>query len=193
MKQDVKDPLIILIGGASGTGKTSIAKKLCEELGISHRLGSGFIREFAKSFVSESENPYLYNYSFRPHVEGITPFENLYKQSTVLKSGIELCIKRAFDEGTSIVIEGVNIIPGLISSQYTSLFAVLVSDDHDRHNQQIAGKTHSKRAILASDFMNVRSIQKEFVNAAGKNGCAVIKNTNIDTTYREIQQHLAHE
>ena len=72
------DPLIILIGGAAGTGKTSTAKSLCNQLDIAHRLGSGFIREIAKSFVPKNEQPFLYNFSFRPHVD-ISPFENLYQ------------------------------------------------------------------------------------------------------------------
>lgn len=48
-------PLVILIGGAAGTGKTSLAKKLCAELNIAHRLGSGFIREIAKVLFLQSK------------------------------------------------------------------------------------------------------------------------------------------
>ena len=39
---------IILIGGVAGTGKTSIARKICNDYNIDHRLGTGFIREIVK-------------------------------------------------------------------------------------------------------------------------------------------------
>ena len=95
----LKHPIIILIGGAAGVSKTSLAKLLCSKLDIAHRLGSGFIREIAKSFISPEENLFLYNYSFRPHID-ITPFENLLKQSEVIKDAMERCMKRAYNEGT---------------------------------------------------------------------------------------------
>ena len=85
------DPIIILIGGAAGTAKTSTGKVICQEFDIAHRLGSGFLREYSKGFVSKEDNAYLYNYSFKPHDDS-SPFSNLYYQSEVLKNGINLCI-----------------------------------------------------------------------------------------------------
>ncbi len=166
-------PLIILIGGAAGTGKTSLSKRLSGELNIAHRLGSGFIREIAQSFVSREQNAYLYNYSFRPHTD-ISPFENLYKQSEVIKAPIEACIKRAYDEGTSIIIEGVNIIPGLIKAELATLFVVLTVEDYDRHFEMIHGKTHFQREIDEKDFDRVRTIQEDFKRVAMKNQLEII-------------------
>jgi len=156
-----------LIGGAAGTGKTSLARALASDLDIAHRLGSGFIREIAKSFISPEQNAYLYNYSFRPP-DDISPFENLYKQSEVIKPSIEGCIKRAYNEGTSIVIEGVNVIPGLVSAELATLFVVLTVEDYNRHFEMINGKTHFQREISEKDFGKVRMIQDDFKKAAEK-------------------------
>jgi 2-phosphoglycerate kinase len=185
-----RQPLIILIGGASGTGKTTLGKTLCSELGISHRMGSGFIREFAKSFVSRSDNPYLYNYSFRPHLDNISPFENLYKQSEVLKPGIEGCLQRAYDEGTSLLIEGVNIIPGLITFKFTTLFLTLSVDDYDVHYSRIMGNTHFKRKISEEDFKKGRGVQQKFVETAVKHNCPVIDVSQPDNTVNIVKSLL---
>lgn len=170
---DTNNPLIILIGGAAGTGKTSLARRLCAELHITHRLGSGFIREIAKSFVSMEQNTYLYNYSFRPHIN-IPPFENLYKQSEVIKSPIEACIKRAHDEGTSLVIEGVNVIPGLIDAELVTLFVVLTVENYNEHFKMIQGRAHLQRKIGVEDFEKVRLIQEEFKRAAEEKGYPIL-------------------
>ena len=180
-------PLIILIGGAAGTGKTSLAKQLSDELNITHRLGSGFVREIAQSFVSQEENAYLYNYSFRPHTN-ISPFDNLYKQSEVIKPPIEACIKRAHDEGTSIVIEGVNIIPGLINDQLATLFVVLTVEDYDRHFEMIHGNTHFQRKISKEDFDRVRAIQEDFKRVAMQNQLEIIDVGSSDDTVVSIKE-----
>jgi len=190
---NLQDPLIILIGGAAGTGKTFIAKSLCAEMGIAHRLGSGFIREMAKSFVSTEDNPFLYNYSFRPHIE-IKPFENLYKQSEVINNAMERCIKRAFDEGTPLVIEGVNVIPGLISSEYTTLNVVLTVEDYKSHFERIKGKSHFKRTISERDFRKVRLIQDDFKKVGQANGWSIIDaglEDNLISTFKMLIKERA--
>ena len=184
-KTNLKDPTIVLIGGAAGTGKTTIANKLCTELSISHRLGSGFIREIARSFVPKKEAPALYTYSFRP-TEKISPFENLCRQSAVIKKAVEACIRRAYDEGTSIVIEGVNIIPGLINPGLTTLFAVLSVNDPKMHKEMICGQTHLKRRISETDFTAVREIQDDFIKVSGENGVPVVDITDIDDTTKRM-------
>ena len=50
---------IILIGGASGTSKTTSSRDISVKLNIAHRLGSGFVREMAKYFIPKDENPSL--------------------------------------------------------------------------------------------------------------------------------------
>jgi 2-phosphoglycerate kinase len=186
---DSKGPLIIVIGGAAGVGKTSVAKALCAELDITHRLGSGFIREIAKAFISPQENAFLYNYSFRPHIY-IAPFENLWKQSEVIKDSMNLCINRAFSEGTSLLIEGVNIIPGLLDTKYVSLGIILTIDNYDRHFEMIAGKTHSKRNISRDDFEKVREVQDEFKKAAHINGWPVIEAGSTDNVVKTVRNLL---
>ena len=107
---------LILIGGASGTSKTSTSNELSFKYGIAHRLGSGFIREMSKCFIKESDCPSLYRYSFAP-VEGMTPFDNLYEQSKVIEPMVWLAIKRASQEGYCVI----TIIKGSILLEWILL------------------------------------------------------------------------
>ena len=184
----MKNPFIIVIGGAAGTAKTSNGKKICHEMNINHRMGSGFIREAAKSFVSKDKNPYLYNYSFSPHDDS-TPFDNLYNQSEVINNSMELCLERAFREGTSLLIEGVNVIPGLINTDNISLGVILKVSDYDQHYEMISGKTHFKRKISKSQFEKVREIQDSFEECAKLNNWPIIDlsmKINIVEKIREL-------
>ncbi len=182
----MSNPIIILIGGAAGTAKTSFSKIICNELNMAHRMGSGFIRESAKSFISVKENPYLYNYSFSPH-ENISAFENLYRQSESINNSMELCIKRAFDEGTSLLIEGVNVIPGLINTNLVTFNVIFYVEDFKKHFKMISGKTHSKRKISDSHFNNVRKIQEEFKSRAKKYNWPTIDLSYIDEVMPQLE------
>ena len=161
------DPIIILIGGTAGTSKTSNSQKICESHNIAHRIGTGFIREYTKNFISKSDNKFLYNFSFTPP-ENISPFDNLFKQSKPLKSGIDLCIKRARDEGTSLIVEGTHIIPGMYNYESSAIQIIFYVKDFDQHYNMIQGKTHSKRIISRDDFSKVRDIQNELLERATK-------------------------
>lgn len=44
---------IILIGGAAGVGKSTLSKKLMTKEKIVHKIGTGFVREMAKSFIQK--------------------------------------------------------------------------------------------------------------------------------------------
>ena len=186
---DLVSPLIILIGGAAGTSKTTFGKKICNEFDIDHRLGTGFIREIAKSYISREENPFLYNYSFQPHIN-ISPFENLYKQSAVINNSMELCINRSYNEGTSLLIEGVNVIPGLIDTTHCSFMIVLSVEDYDQHYSMINGKTHFKRKISRKKFTNVRLIQERLMEAAINNHWSINKVNSIDNVINKIKNHI---
>jgi len=182
----MESPIIILLGGAAGTSKTTLGNILTREFDIAHKLGSGFIREIAKGFVAKDENPFLFNYSFKPHTD-ISSFENLYLQSEVITPSMELCIQRAHNEGTSLVIEGVNVIPGLINTRYVTFYGVLAVEDFDRHYNMIMGKTHFKRKIFEPDFLKVREIQDEFIKKAKEYNWPTIYIDSIDDTINKIK------
>jgi len=169
---------IILIGGASGTSKTSSARELSSKFDIAHRIGSGFIREMAKHFISKEENPALYEYSYTPF-QSMTPFQNLYSQSHSIEPMIKLAVERAEKEGTSIIIEGVNIIPGLNEYAQTTHKIILYVGDEERHYKMIHGDTHKYRSVSKNNFLNVREIQSEFIQRAGDKGWSLIDITNL--------------
>jgi len=156
---------IILIGGASGSTKTSTSRDISCEFGIAHRIGSGFVREMAKNFISRSESPSLYEYSYMP-INNMTPFQNLYSQSEIIEPMINLSIKRAFREGTSIIVEGVNIIPGLNEYKESTDKIILYVEDEKVHFDMVHGSTHNNRSLSMQDFLNVRKIQSEFIKRA---------------------------
>ena len=52
--------MIILLGGTSGTGKSTLASLIASRLGISCTLSTDSIRHIQRNFISKTENPILF-------------------------------------------------------------------------------------------------------------------------------------
>jgi 2-phosphoglycerate kinase len=56
--QDRKKSTIILLGGTSGTGKSTLASLLASRLGITKVLSTDSIRHLLRNFSSKEDNPW---------------------------------------------------------------------------------------------------------------------------------------
>lgn len=158
---------IFLVGGASGVTKSSFSFELMQKHKIIHKLGSGFIREMAKTFISKKHNKNLYNHSFETSLKNA--YKNLYLQSLPLKKMIHYAINRANREGTSLIIEGTSIIPGLMEFSNVDKKILLVVKDENQHYRMIKkNNTHKLRKVDDKYFKNIRAIQNKLILLAKK-------------------------
>ena len=58
------EPVVILLAGAPGTGKTTIANLLVQRLGLSHHLSTGFIRASIRHLLPESQVRLMARHAF---------------------------------------------------------------------------------------------------------------------------------
>ncbi|MDA9651255.1 hypothetical protein N9T16_01045 [Pelagibacteraceae bacterium] len=158
----------ILIGGASGVAKSTQAMQICKNNNIVHKIGSGFIREIVRNFISHKTSPALHEYSFGTLEKHSEPYQLLKEQSRQLVEPTLRCLVRAKNEGTSIVIEGVNILPSLYNDFKTEKKYVLYVEDKKKHWEMINGDTHKDRTITRDQFLKVREIQESFKQDAIK-------------------------
>src|ERR1700728_4782955 len=96
------DPMIVLIAGTAGCGKTTLANRLAAQFDLDHRIGTGFIRAVVQSQTSVGVEPDLFLRSY----EARDPVAHLQAQARRLRPAVLACIERARAEGTSLVVEG---------------------------------------------------------------------------------------
>ena len=107
-------PLVILIGGATGVGKSTIATQLAARLGIVRVVATDAIREVMRSMLSPELMPTLHTSSFHadqalrepPGKSADALLLGFREQTAAVAVGINALIERAATEGTGIIIEG---------------------------------------------------------------------------------------
>jgi 2-phosphoglycerate kinase len=202
-----KDPLIILIGGASGVGTSSIAFEVANRLGIRNMISTDMIREVMRKIVSKELLPTIFESSYTAYRSlRIPPPPELDEvligfrdHVDTVSVGVEAVIERALKEGISIVIEGVHIVPGfvredLVNKENVAMFVLTLSDKEVHRGRfysrcrQLWARRPLKRYMEYFDA--IRRTHKYFESQANKNHIPVIENIDVTNTIDSIIETL---
>jgi 2-phosphoglycerate kinase len=193
-------PLIVLIGGSTGTGKSTIAAEVAHRLGITRVTSTDFIRQTMRAFFSEEFMPTIHRSSFAAgeavvgDVKGDPTVAGFMEQSRHVSVGIDAAIRRALTEGWSIVLEGVHLVPGLIPRQVEGALVVHVIvaiPDEETHRLHFHVRDVATGGIRAMDkYLDhldaIRAVQAHLVERAIREGVPVVENANVERTIDEV-------
>src|SRR6266536_4798397 len=136
-------PIVILIGGATGTGKSTVATEIAYRLGITRVTSTDFIRQTMRAFFSHEFMPSIHHSSFdagqalRSPDDAADPMlAGFLDQTRNVLVGVRASIDRALEEGWSMVLEGVHLVPGMFPTEIEGALVVpcvLGVDDAEAH------------------------------------------------------------
>jgi 2-phosphoglycerate kinase len=183
-------PILILIGGATGTGKSTVATELAYRFGITRVTSTDFIRETMRAFFSDGFMPSIHHSSFAagdafPDADDPLEFGFLQQSRNVLV-GVRAAMERALHEGWSMVLEGVHLVPGMLAADVERALVVsciLTIEDETEHARNfLARGVGSERPVskYLERFEEIRRLQDLLVERADREGVAVIENESAD-------------
>ena len=193
--QELDVPLVILIGGAVGVGKSTIATHLAHRLGIVRVVATdGSIREVMRSMLSPELMPALHMSSFQadrairePTRRSDALVAGFREQTQAVSVGIAAMIDRSVTEGTSIVIEGVHVVPGFFDveahgDRLVAVPLILEVEDEGAHLNHIAVRETGIRPAerYAKHFENIRKLQRYIKSQALSHGVPIVPNHSFD-------------
>ncbi len=201
------EPLIVLIGGASGVGTSSIAFEVANRLGIRNMISTDMIREVMRKIVSKELLPTIYESSYTAYRSLRIPPPPEFDEVLIgfrdhvdtVSIGVEAVIERSLKEGISIVIEGVHIVPGFISEdlvkRHNVNMFVLTLQDEEIHKGRFYSRCRQMWARRPlKRYMNyfgaIRRTLKYFESQANKHHIPVIENIDVTTTIDSIIEDI---
>ena len=185
-------PLIVLIGGTTGTGKSTIASEVAHRLGITRVTSSDFIRETMRAFFSYEEMPAIHSSSFEAGaaVEGDDDplIAGFVEQSRHVCVGVDAAMRRSLTEGWSMVLEGVHLVPGMVPASLDGaliLHVIIEIANEDAHRMHFHVRDTATGGVRAMDkylgrIDDIRRIQSFLVERAQREGVEVVENANVE-------------
>ena len=194
--RELELPLVILVGGATGTGKSTVATEIAYRLGITRVTSTDFVRETMRAFFSHEFMPAIHYSSFEAGAavpEADDPLvAGFLEQSRQVLVGVRASIERALHEGWSMVLEGVHLVPGLLprlDGNALVTACVLRIEDETAHAQHFFTRetgTDRPMAKYLDRFAEIRRLQGLIVERAEREGVAVIENEHADGATRAV-------
>lgn len=198
----LRKPYVILVGSASGIGKSTISAELAKRLKIKHLLETDFIREIVRGIIGEDYAPALHKSSF----DAFTVLRNkknfddgnelinagFVEHASFVIPAIEKVISRAISDYDDVIIEGVHLVPGLIDTkkfedEASIHFFVLESDEESHKDRFVKRAMQIHRGGKQLEYFAENRVIHDFlVKKASENGVRVISTQSIEGTVQNM-------
>lgn len=202
-------PILLLIGGTAGTGKSTIATELANRLEIVRSQSTDMLREVMRMMIPERLLPVLHRSSFNAW-EALPPRESPVAEEpdTLLADGyrtqaelvsvaLEAVVNRALRERVSLILEGVHVQPAFMEKIHKDTDAIIVPVmlavlKPEKLRNRIRGRgrdvpeRRAERYISHFDF--VWKLQSYLLSEADRLGVPIIANDDKEKVMREIMR-----
>jgi 2-phosphoglycerate kinase len=201
--QRLEEPLLLLVGGATGTGKSTLATEAAHRLGITRVTSTDFIRQTMRAFFSEEFMPSIHYSSFEARLaltraeeeeSGDAAILGFLDQTRNVLVGVNAALERAATEHWSLVLEGVHLVPGMVNTMFPGAFVVqcvVAVEDDNLHRSHFWVRDYATEGLrplekYLDSLPQIRQIQDYLVERAHRYDVPVIVNDSLDRAIGDV-------
>ena len=202
-------PLIFLLGGTAGCGKSTTATMLASRLDIVRTQSTDMLREVMRIMMPEQLIPVLHTSSFTAwtalpgqpkaiqEVSDTLLINGYRSQADLLAVAIEAVIQRALREQVSLILEGVHIHPAFMEKQEQNTEAIVIPVmlgvlKRKQLQRRIRGRgtdVPQRRADrYLKHFDEIWRLQSYLLSEADRADIPIVVNSDRDKVFREIMR-----
>jgi 2-phosphoglycerate kinase len=198
----LEQPLVVLIGGVTGVGKSTVATQLAGRLGITRVIATDQLRQVVRAFFSHDFMPSVHHSSFdvatalpayRSDESGTVA--GFLRQAQDLAPGIDALVHRAISEGTPIVLEGVHLLPEIpapeLRRRAIDVRVMLAARDERKHRAHFhirGAQTPRAPDRYLEAFDRIRVLQDYLIERAEREGIPIIDEPGIEGTLGRVTE-----
>lgn len=195
-------PVVIVLCGAPGTGKSTLATRIAVRLDITRVVTSDAIRDVLRTVVPDAVLPELHRSTFELVVPNSPePFSGFDRQCNAVGSAAVAIADRLADEHRSLILEGVHMLPGATAASLADHPAdpivverLILQDDADRHADLLRKRQVSEPLRHGSrhldGFDQIRSIQDHLIDVATRSEVEVVDSGEAGNLTQNIVEEI---
>ena len=196
-------PVVALIGGATGAGKSSLSAEVAHRLNIPRIVSTDSLRQIMRIMFSPDLLPVIHSSSYAawkeldyPFIDKSDPVIGAFREQV---ERVTVCIRamidRAIEENMHMIIDGVHVVPGFVNlkpyrDKAHIIQIVIVVLDKDAYRQRfvirqdIASRRPFKRYLENID--SIYHIQNYIIEMSEHYNCPILNNIDFEKTVQSI-------
>ena len=194
-------PVVMLFGGSSGVGKTSLGSEVAHLLGIERVVTTDSVREIMRMMFSRDLLPTLHYSSYEAWKgwAGETSSEAVIgafvEQCNRVNVGVTALVDRAAKENHNLVIEGVHLVPGLLNyerlrTRAYCVHVVLANLDPGAYARRFPLRASQQEGRSPEKYLEnidaILQIQDYFLEMAHGHEIPIIENEDLERSVPEL-------
>ncbi|MHA1347006.1 MAG: hypothetical protein ACTSVO_03020 [Candidatus Heimdallarchaeaceae archaeon] len=199
-------PIIILLAGVPGIGKSTIASQLSQRLEISHIIGTDMIRQILRQTISSKLIPELHSSSYEAYKMMKPRLNPILRQSIVgyeeqcrhIIVGVESAIQTALYSRENSIIEGVHLAPNILNPSVLAeahvIMILLYLESEEEHRRRIQARGTEVEFRKPDRYLDalseIRNIQTYLVEEATKAKIPIIETSDSGAAMKKIMDKI---
>ena len=203
-------PLIIMIGGTAGVGKSTLSAEIATRFNITRYQSTDMLREVMRTMVAVQLMPELHESSFnawkalpkhQEHASGSKRvIDGYHRQADLVEVAAEAVLQRALRENVSLLLEGVHVRPSLINKIPHDTNAIVIQiilgvTNKKQLQRQFQGRSKSSQDRRADRYLEsfdaIWELQKALLAEAKISNLSIIINDNLTDALAMIMRSIS--